>query len=43
MLYWMAFRAASKVIRYSVNITLGMFQEYDVLQFRVLTWFYLLL
>ena len=32
--------AAGKAIRYSMNITLGMFQEYDVLQFRVLTWFY---
>ena len=32
--------AAGKAIRFSVNITLGMFQEYDVLQFRVLTRFY---
>ena len=32
--------AARKAIWYSVNITLGMFQEYDVLQFRVLTRFY---
>lgn len=32
--------AARKAIWYSVNIALGMFQEYDVLQFRVLTRFY---
>ena len=31
---------AGKAIQYSVSITLGMFQEYDVLQFRVLTRFY---